>query len=219
MSPIASQLGALGKGDPTTRSNPPPVPPHLPKYLSTWYPGPLDNPLQQDWLALVPTPQPKNQRVSSKVTRLKEEYELRVGGGHTSILWLGLLALGSGESFPGFLSQPGHFLPPPPLTKAASLYNRFPLLFYIKTNTIKNTPHSRFFTSTKSKHREMLPRKYSLETKRQIYSKVNIPFYASPKTLREVPLSVLESAKPGRTATVPASLLYPTSAEGYAKPL
>lgn len=55
----------------------------------------------------------------------------------------------------------------------------------------------------KSKHRETLPRKHSLETKRRIYSKVNIPFYASPKILREVLFSVLESAKPGTSAITP----------------
>lgn len=147
-----------------------------------------------------------------------------MGGCHTSILWLDLLAFKkwgifsrfSELSWPLSTSSPSHESSPP---AKALLYNHFPLLFYVKTNTIKNTPHSRFFTSMKSKHREMLPRKYSLETKRWINSKVNIPFYTSPKTLREVPLSVLESAKPGRTTTVPASLPYPTSAEGHAEPL
>lgn len=50
----------------------------------------------------------------------------------------------------------------------------------------------------KSKHRETLHR----NPKCRIYSKVKIPFYVSPKTLREVLLSELECAKPDSNATV-----------------
>lgn len=50
----------------------------------------------------------------------------------------------------------------------------------------------------KSKHRETLHR----NPKCRIYSKVKIPFYVSPKTLREVLPSELECAKPDSNATV-----------------
>lgn len=41
----------------------------------------------------------------------------------------------------------------------------------------------------------------------------------SPKTLEEVPLSVLESAKPDKTAATPPSLPYPASTEGLEESL
>lgn len=72
----------------------------------------------------------------------------------------------------------------------------------MKTTTIINRLHSYSFTSMKSKHGETLPRKYSLEAKCWIYSKVNIRFYVSCETLQEVLLFALESANPGRTTTI-----------------
>lgn len=96
------------------------------------------------------------------------------------------------------MRNPSHF----PTLPASLLHNIFSLSFYVKTTTIINRLHSYSFTSMKSKHRETLPRKYSLEAKCWIYSKVNIRFYASHETLQEVLLFVLKSANPGRTTTI-----------------
>lgn len=120
---------------------------------------------------------------------------------HPSYGWV-CQHLGSGEYFPGFLSNSGHspLLPLPwkqlPPTTRVSLYNHFSLLFSLKINTIKNIPHSHFFTSMKSKHREMLPRNKVLDLR-----KGKNPFLYAPKALREV-LSELGSAKPGSNATI-----------------
>lgn len=131
---------------------------------------------------------------------------------HPSYGWV-CWHLESGESFPGFLSNPGHFQPPllpmkaAPPSKSFRCIIIFFLLFYLKANTIKNTPHSCFFTSMKSKHRETLPRNEAPDLFKGKY-----PILRIPQDFEGGTLSVLESAKSGRTATVPASLPYPAPA-------
>lgn len=168
---VASQLDELETADPTNRSKSSPVPPRLPKEPPTWYLGPSDNPSQQDWLALVPTAQPKRQGVYWKLIRLKKAHDSGgCGGCHTSVFWLGLLELrkrgifsrSAEKSWPlsiSLLESSRSPLPP------ASRHNHFPLLFYARITTVINTPHSYFSTSVKSKRWETLPRKFSLEAR------------------------------------------------------